>query len=372
MDGRCRPDKTTKQAREEKMKKNDVAILLAAGALVAGLAAAPTAEAFEPKFVDGVLQPLPDGFPNQPITLINVDEAGSSSGLYVRSIQQALEGISPVDIRIADEPRAAGGTVHTLAEVVNEREGGDQGYFLVQGSTIGTATDFLTEPTEKETGISFDDVNFLITTEAAPWLILQRKDAPWGRGLDNFVKYAKEHPGEIKYVSPGVGGGLDIFTTWVMDRLGVQVNKVPAANREASMAAVGGGAGDITANNATSTLKALDKVDILLVSVKGVPKEFEGANSAEDYPKFGIEDLAFGSFQGFILSKKVPEEHAQWLHALLAAAAETDAYKQKALTTPGTVIGVTSTEETNAQAKGARDAALPIVKAAGLYWEDNK
>jgi tripartite-type tricarboxylate transporter receptor subunit TctC len=354
------------------MKKNQVAILLAAGALVAGLAAAPTAQAFEPKFVDGKLQPLPDGFPNMPITLINVDEAGSSSGLYVRSIQQALEGISPVDIHIADEPRAAGGTVHTLAEVTNDREGGDQGYFLVQGSTIGTATDFLTEPTEKETGIAFDDVNFLITTEAAPWLILQRKDAPWGRGLDKFAEYAKAHPGEIKYISPGVGGGLDIFTTWVFDRLGVEVNKVPAANREASMAAVGGGAGDVTTNNATSTLKALDRVDVLLVSVKGVPEEFAGASSAADYPKFGIEDLSWGSFQGFILSKKVPEEHAQWLHALLAAAAGTDVYKQKALTTPGTVIGVTSTEETNAQARAARDAALPIVKAAGLYWEDNQ
>ncbi len=202
---------------------------------------------------------------------------------------------------------------------------------------------------------------------------MQRKDAPWGRGFDKFVEYGKAHPGEIKYISPCVGGGLDIFTTWVLDRIGVKVNKVPAANREASMAAVGGGAGDITTNNATSTLKALDKVDVLLVSIADVPEAFGGTEvgSAKDYPKYGIENLAWGSFQGFILSKKVPEEHVQWLHALLSAAAATDTYKQRAATTPGVVIGVTSIEETNAQAHAARDAAEPIVKAAGLYWEDN-
>jgi tripartite-type tricarboxylate transporter receptor subunit TctC len=356
------------------MKKYEISTLFAAGAIVAGLVAASTAQAFEPKFVDGVLQPLPDGFPNMPITLLNSDEAGSSSGLYIRSLQLALEGISPVDIRIADEPRAAGGTIHTLADITENREGGDQGYILVQGSTIGSATDFLTEPTEKETGMSIDDVNFFITTEAAPWVILQRKDAPWGRGFDKFVEYAKAHPGEIKYISPGVGGGLDIFTTWVLDRLGVTVNKVPAADREASLSAVGGGAGDITTNNATSTLKALDKVDVLLVSIPEVPEIFGGdeVGSASDYPKYGIENLAWGSFQGFILSKKVPEEHVQWLHALLSAAAATETYSQRAKTTPGVVIGVTSTEDTNAQAHAAMAAAEPIVRAAGLHWEDNQ
>jgi tripartite-type tricarboxylate transporter receptor subunit TctC len=346
--------------------------LMVAG-LVAGVSIESQAEDWQPTFADGVLQPLPDGFPNMPITLINVDDAGSSSGLYIRSLQQALEGISPVEIRIADEPRAAGGTIHTLADVTANREGGDQGYILVQGSTIGSATDFLTEPVEKETGMSLDDVNFFITTEAAPWAILQRKDAPWGRGFDKFVEYGRAHPG-IKYISPGVGGGLDIFTTWVLDRLGITVNKVPAANREASLAAVGGGAGDITTNNATSTLKALDHVDVLLVSIPTVPPAFGGdeVGSAADYAKYGIENLAWGSFQGFILAKTVPEEHVQWLHALLAAAAGTDTYKQRAQTIPGVVINVTSTEDTNAQARAAYAAAEPIVKAAGLYWKDNQ
>ena len=37
----------------------------------------PSAAAdWKPVFKDGKLQPLPDGFPNKPITLLNGDEAG--------------------------------------------------------------------------------------------------------------------------------------------------------------------------------------------------------------------------------------------------------------------------------------------------------
>lgn len=348
------------------------ACLLAA--LLTGAPNALWAQDWQPTFVDGVLQPLPDGFPEMPITLINVDDAGSSSGLYIRSVQQALNDISPVEIRISDEPRAAGGTIHTLADVTANREGGDQGYILVQGSTIGSGTDFLTEPVEKETGMSIEDVNFFISTEVAPWAILQRKDAPWGRGFDKFVEYGRAHPGEIKYISPGVGGGLDIFTTWLLDALDIEVNKIPAANREASLAAVGGGAGDITTNNAVSTLKALDHVDVLLVSIPEVPEAFGGeeVGSSSDYQKYGIKPVAWGSYQGFLLSSTVPEDHVKWLHALLSAGTEQEAYQRRTETVPGVVIRVTSTEETNAQARNAKDAAEPIVRAAGLYWEDNQ
>jgi len=350
-----------------------VSILFVAG-FVAGVSSDAQAQDWQPTFVDGVLQPLPNGFPEGPITLINVDDAGSSSGLYVRSLQQALENISPVDIRTTDEPRAAGGTIHTVADVTENREGGDQGYFLVQGSTIGSGTDWLTEPVKKETGLSIEDVNFFISTEAAPWAILQRKDAPWGPSFAGFVEYAKAHPGEIKYISPGVGGGLDIFTTWLLSALDIEVNKIPAANREASLAAVGGGAGDITTNNAVSSLKALDRVDVLLVSIPEVPQGFggEGTGSSSDYATYGIENIAWGSYQGFLLASVVPEDHVNWLHALLSAATEQEAYQRRKDTVPGVVIKATSIEDTNAQARNAYVAAEPIVRAAGLYWEDNQ
>ena len=354
------------------MSKRVVTLLLA-GIITVGAGGAGAQE-WQPTFVDGVLQPLPDGFPDRPITLVNVDDAGTASGLYVRTVQQALQGISPVEIRISDEPRAAGGTVHALADITANREGGDEGYFLVQGTTIGVSTDFLSEPVTEETGWELDDVNFLISTSVSPWVVLQRPDAPWGDGWDSLVEYGKANPGQIKYISPGVGGGLDIFMTWLLDQAGIEVNKVPAADREAALSAVGGGAGDITSNNATSAAAAGDRVDIVLVSTPDVPEVFagEGVASASDFQQSGIEEIVWGTYDGFVVGSVVPEDRVAWLHALIAAGTETEAYQQRAQTTPGLVIRVVSSEENNATAQKVYSAAEPIVRAAGLHWEDNR
>jgi putative tricarboxylic transport membrane protein len=342
-------------------------------ALAAGLIAAPNL-AYSQEWKDGVLQPLADGFPNKPITLINVDDAGTNSGIYVRALQEAIKDMSPVEIRIADEPRAAGGTINTLAEVEDSRDGGKDGYFLVSMSIIGSATDFLSEPITKETGYEVDDVNYMISTEVVPWLFAQRADAPWGNDFAKFVEYGKANPGKIKYIAPGVGSGTDIFMTWLLDQLGLEVNKVPAEDREASTAAVAGGEGDITMTQPAVALAAGDRLKVLLLSTPTIPDAFAGPGvvSSADYPKFGIEDVAWGTYNGVMVPAVVPAEHVAWLHALLSKATETDSYKKRVETVPGLVIRVISTEEANAFADKAIKAAEPIVRKAGLHWEDNQ
>ena len=343
--------------------------------LVAGLvAAASAAVAEEPVFKDGKLQPLADGFPNAPITLINVDDAGTNSGIYVRALQEAIKDMSPVEIRISDEPRAAGGTINTLAEVAADREGGADGYFAISMSIIGSATDFLSEPITKETEVKPEDVNYMISTEVVPWLFAQRADAPWGNDFAKFVEYGKANPGKVKYIAPGVGSGTDIYMTWLLDQLGLEVNKVPAEDREASTAAVAGGEGDITMTQPAVALAAGDRLKVLLLSTPQIPDAFAGPGvvSSADYSKFAIEDVAWGTYNGVMVPAAVPADHVAWLHALLSKATETDSYKKRVETVPGLVISVLSTEDANAFAKKAIDAAEPIVRKAGLHWEDNQ
>ena len=97
--------------------------------LALGLAGASAASAQPGEFVNGVLQPLADGFPSQPITLVNIDDAGSSGGVYARQIQAALKGISPVDILVSDEPSSSWGLWVKLKEMPTRR-GGSDGYTL--------------------------------------------------------------------------------------------------------------------------------------------------------------------------------------------------------------------------------------------------
>jgi tripartite-type tricarboxylate transporter receptor subunit TctC len=353
------------------MRRNPVSLR---GLLIAAMLSAAPGASMALEWKDGVLQPLADGFPNAPITLINVDDAGTNSGIYVRALQEAIKDMSPVEIRISDEPRAAGGTINTLAEVAADREGGADGYFMISMSIIGSATDFLSEPITKETGVKPEDVNYMISTEVVPWLFTQRSDAPWGNDFAKFVEYAKANPGQVKYIAPGNGSGTDIYMTWLLDQLGLEVNKIPAEDREASTAAVAGGAGDITMTQPAVVLAAGDRVKVLLLSTPQIPDAFAGPGvvSSADYSKFGIEDVAWGTYNGVMVPGAVSAEHVAWLHALLSKATETDSYKKRVETVPGLVISVLSTEDANAFAKKAIDAAEPIVRKAGLHWEDNQ
>ena len=173
------------------------------------------AGSFEPEFVDGKLQPLPDGFPENPITIINTDDPGSRDGLYARTLDQALRDISPVDIIVSDEPRAQGGTVDTMVEV-GDREGGKEGYSVIVSSILGTSTDFHTVDYEKELGVRLDDLDFFIATEEYPYVLAQRADAPRGNDFNSFVEYGRANPGKLRYISGGVGSGVDLTMEWLL------------------------------------------------------------------------------------------------------------------------------------------------------------
>ena len=101
-----------------------LAVLGIAVAFTLTLASAAGAQPGE--WVNGVLQPLADGFPNRPITLINIDDPGSRDGIYARTMQKSLKDKCPVELRISDEPAATLGTFYTLQDTMR-RKGGKEG-----------------------------------------------------------------------------------------------------------------------------------------------------------------------------------------------------------------------------------------------------
>lgn len=353
------------------------AVLMAACVQEGGGTAADAAAEegpFEAVFEDGVLQPLPDGFPEDNITIINVDEAGSRDGLYARALDQALEDISPVDIVVSDEPRAAGGTVDTLVET-RDREGGSEGYSVIVMSILGTATDFHAVPYERDLDVTLEDINFFIATETYPYVLAQRADAEWGDTFDDFVAYGRDNPGELRYISGGVGSGVDVTMEWLLSELDIEVTKIPAADRDAAIAAVGGGEGDFTLTQPEIALSAeqAGRAEVIFVSTEEVPDEWadrEGLASAADYQEYDVAEATWGSVQGLMVPNEVPESHVLWLSALFEAAADTEVYQQRGETQAGISLQRYSAEEANELAVTLYEFSEPVIRAVGLHWED--
>jgi tripartite-type tricarboxylate transporter receptor subunit TctC len=330
------------------------------------------AEDWEPEYVDGVLQPLPDGFPEDELTIVSVDEPGSLDGLFARTLDEALADISPVDIVVSDEPRAAGGSFHTLADVMT-RDGGDEGYYPIIAPIPGSITDFHVEPVEEETGITPDDVNYFISTEQHPWVVAQRTDAPWGEpSFDAFVQYVRDNPGEVRYIAPGVGAGADIAMEWLLTELDLEVEKIPAADRDAAMAAVGAGEGDVTMNQASVALGAEEsgRAEVIFTTGEEVPDiwaDNPGIASAADYDKYGLQHVEWGTVQALMVHSDVSDLHVRWLYELFAAGVETDAYQARLDSNPWMEIKVLTTEECEAMKDRVYENSEPIIRDIGLH-----
>jgi tripartite-type tricarboxylate transporter receptor subunit TctC len=350
-----------------------------AGADAAGTEAAAGGEgteggAWTPEFVDGVLQPLPDGFPEEPINLVVVDEPGSRDGIYARTIQEGLADISPVEIIVSDEPAPQGGTNQTLADTMS-REGGTEGYWPVVTTLFGGPTDFHVVPIEDEYGISIDDITYLVSTEEQPYVMAQRADAEWGSTFAEWVEYAQAHPGELRYVSNGVGSGHDLLMEYMMNSLGIEVQKIPAAGHQEALAALGAGEGDFSMvqGDLAYTNEQAGRVDVIFVSTSEVPEpwasEDETVVSASVMPDYEIDPVQWGITLGFMVPSETPDEHEQWLYELFAAAYESDVYTERAETIPGVLPSLTTTEETQEIARNNYESAEPIIRELELHYE---
>jgi tripartite-type tricarboxylate transporter receptor subunit TctC len=221
-------------------------------ALAFTLAGASTASAQPGEFVKGVLQPLADGFPKRAISIVVVDDPGTRDDLYAKSLQQALASISPVPIVVSDEPAAFGGTFDKLKEL-RTREGGLEGYYPVVTDVWGAGTDPLTEPIKKELGMDIGDLRMVTITESITQFLMQRKNPPWGPTFLGMVKYAKENPGKVRYISKEVGSGIDISCSTIQSMAGIldKVKKIPQGTMQEVAATVAAGMGDFCQTYAT-------------------------------------------------------------------------------------------------------------------------
>ena len=352
--------------------KRTLLVLLMASAAAPALW--PVAGAAAPgEFVDGKLQPLADGFPNRAITIVNPDDPGSRDGIYSRSILEALQAVSPVEVILSDEPAPAFATFYTINDV-KTREGGMEGYYPIVVSIVGTTADLAVEPITKETGLTAEDMDMVIATDTIPYVMIARKDAKWGKSFAELVAYGKAHPGELRYISNQVGSGNDLAMEWILSEVGIEVTKIPAPSNDAVAAAIGAGEGDFSLSQAGTALQHYQAgmVEVPLITGDAVPAPWDKDPNAVSAKAAGLPDSPWGVVEGFAVPKGVSEEHKQWLYTLFKAAAESEHHRMREQTVPGTLITIYTSEEANALKMQVLDFTDPVVRALGLHIDQQQ
>lgn len=160
-----------------------------------------------------------EGWPSRPIHLIVPYAAGGFSDQAARAIGRALSDDLKQPV-VVDNRGGGGGRIG--AEAVSRMV--PDGYYLLL-TTNGTHTYMAV--TEKT--LSYDPIkDFTPISEIASYglLMVVNPSVP-ARNVQEFIAYAKAHPGTLSYASSGPGSGLHFAGEVFKSMAGIQMTHVP-------------------------------------------------------------------------------------------------------------------------------------------------
>jgi tripartite-type tricarboxylate transporter receptor subunit TctC len=331
---------------------------------------------------DGKLEPLADGFPNRPLTLISIDDPGAPDGIYALTLKAALEDNNIIDQRIVVQDRPDFGTYGTWEglEYINNDPQGKDGYIMAIATIPGAVVDLLATDVVAKLGADIEKLNILQSTEYVPYVMTSRKDAPWGNDVGAMIKYAQDNPGELKYISRGPGSGLDLaFSNYSQiaarqaglpeGEEGIPVEEIIGGSHAEINAVLGAGEGDIAMTLSDVGKQFYDdgRVEVLTFSGNApAPDPFEVPTMKEHFGPELLESDPWGQNRTIFAGTDVPDCHYQWLVKMVELGTATDQFKEQRLTVPGLTLQQLTREEMWELSDTAYNAACPILKAADL------
>lgn len=327
---------------------------------------------WEPEWVDGVLQPLPSGWPNDSLAIVVTDEdgAGSDDGIYARHLQSTLNELAPVRVDIFDRPDLdAGYGVWDARQFLSEDPRGREGSQMIVYALAGSTVDLLATPLTRDLGVNLGDMNFVMTTEELPWLMVSRTGAPWGNSFSDMIEYAREHPGEVKFITRGPGSASDLGLWAYLVREGVEVDAVVGGSHEENLLAIGAGVGDIAISLAGITRTFVEDGRVELLSCVGNANPCAGdwespvPNAATALGTGEVDP--WGANRGVAVAPNTPELHHAWLSELIRAATEDPGFRANREGLPGLTMTARDREETKQLAEDVYEIAREVLSQIG-------
>jgi tripartite-type tricarboxylate transporter receptor subunit TctC len=170
-------------------------------------------------------------YPDRPITIIVPFSAGGAYDLIPRALERTANQHLGQPLIVVNKPGGAGNIGwNELAGVTPD------------GYTIGiTGIEMLLQPL-----YSLGKYNYptalepLVQVSSFPMVLAIQANQPW-ENLDDLVKYAGQHPGEIKIGNSGMGSFPHVLGEMFAYTAGISVKHVPFLGGSDSMAALLGG-----------------------------------------------------------------------------------------------------------------------------------
>tara|TARA_R110001606_G_scaffold345151_1_gene493895 strand:- start:10958 stop:11932 length:975 start_codon:yes stop_codon:yes gene_type:complete len=181
----------------------------------------------------GLMAPLAHAadYPSRPITEIVPYPAGGSTDLAGRAMARALNADLGVNV-VADNRQGGGGSVG-IAAVARGRADG----YTIGVAPVGTIAN---QPHMHRTPYNVESFDYLCQFYYAPEVLVVKPGSPF-KTLKEVVTYAKAHPGELTFGTPGPGTLPHLGMEQFQEVTGIKLTHVPFAGDGPGLTALMGG-----------------------------------------------------------------------------------------------------------------------------------
>jgi tripartite-type tricarboxylate transporter receptor subunit TctC len=184
-------------------------------------------------YVHWAASPALAEFPDRPVHVLVSFAAGGSSDMSFRALAVGAEKYLGQPIIV--ENKGGGGGTLALANIANAKP---DGYTLCQAASTGIVRAPQMQKVPYKPLKSFTPIMAYVGAHNSGLVV--KSDAAW-KTMKEFLEYAKQNPGKIKYGTPGVGSAPHHAMEFLAHKEGIKWVHVPYTGSAPAMMGVLGG-----------------------------------------------------------------------------------------------------------------------------------
>jgi tripartite-type tricarboxylate transporter receptor subunit TctC len=234
-------------------------------------------------------------FPDKQVTVIDPWPAGGRSDLSTRIITAVLEKNLGQPVVVVNKP-GAGGYIGLKAVSTSKPD----------GYTLGIAgASFLLYQYTGESRIRLEEFKWVGQSYYAAFTVSVHAESPW-KTLEEFLDYAKKHPGELKHGTSGHGVVAHVLSEGFAKAAGIKLHQIHYKGDAPSVIALGSKELDVNTAPLGSLRSLIEagKVRVLALQADKRSPQYPNVPTLKEK---GI-DWTAGSFEGFVAPKDTPDE----------------------------------------------------------------
>ena len=259
-------------------------------------------------------------YPSRPIRVIVPFVPGGNVDITARTVAPALGDALGQPVVVENRPGAAG-MVGAQAMMSSPADG----YTLMMGSNSSLAVApnlYPSWPYDPVKGIA-PISNLAIT----PFVLVVKLGLP-AQSLAEFVKLAREKPGQLSMASGGNGSSNHLVGELFQMMTGLKLSHVPYKGTGAALVDLAGGQVDLLFDQASSTVPNVRGGKIRALAVASSSRQ----SALPDTPTFaeaGLRDFEIDNFTGLVGPAGMPADAVAKLHAAAVKALATPQVRER-------------------------------------------